>query len=197
VKKLMAESGLKELLKSFKLNEKTLSRILGVLVLLVIGSLIFSYFRKTKEEISPEVLPEITEEIKIIEEEGKLFPEGMPKQYSVQEGDDLWKIAEKFYSSGYNWVDIASENQLGNPDLILTGQKLTLPKAEIKKPVVEIEEIPGPISGGSYQVQEGDNLWEIAVRAYGDGYQWPEIAKANKLANPNIIHSGNDLIIPR
>jgi nucleoid-associated protein YgaU len=53
------------------------------------------------------------------------------------------------------------------------------------------------INGNSYTVVKGDNLWEIAVRAYGDGYKWTEIAKANKLANPDIIHSGNKFTLPR
>jgi nucleoid-associated protein YgaU len=44
---------------------------------------------------------------------------------------------------------------------------------------------------------KGDSLWKIAVRAYGDGYKWVSIAKANKLVNPNLIHSGNVLTLPR
>lgn len=50
--------------------------------------------------------------------------------------------------------------------------------------------------GGTYTVVRGDNLWNIAVAAYGDGFRWVDIAKANKLANPSIIHAGNVLTIP-
>ena len=53
------------------------------------------------------------------------------------------------------------------------------------------------ITGSRYTVQKDDYLWEIAVRAYGDGYKWVEIARANKLVNPNIIHPGNMLTLPR
>lgn len=53
------------------------------------------------------------------------------------------------------------------------------------------------ITGITYTVQKGDTLWSIAVRAYGDGYKWVNIAKANNLTNPSVIHSGNVLIIPR
>lgn len=49
----------------------------------------------------------------------------------------------------------------------------------------------------SYTVVKGDNLWKIAVKNYGDGYKWVTIAKANKLANPNLIHPGNVLSLPR
>ncbi len=53
------------------------------------------------------------------------------------------------------------------------------------------------IRGNSYTVVKGDYLWEIAIRAYGDGYRWVDIARVNKLANPDLIHSGNKFIIPR
>lgn len=55
----------------------------------------------------------------------------------------------------------------------------------------------GKITGSTYTVQHGDNLWNIAVRAYGDGFRWTEIAEANHLANPRTIFSGNVFIIPR
>lgn len=48
-----------------------------------------------------------------------------------------------------------------------------------------------------YTVKSGDSLWKIAVAQYGDGYKWTEIAKANKLVHPNVIHTGNKLVIPR
>lgn len=53
------------------------------------------------------------------------------------------------------------------------------------------------ISGNTYVIQEGDDLWDIAVRAYGDGYKWTEIAAANNLENPDIIHVNNTLKLPR
>lgn len=32
-----------------------------------------------------------------------------------------------------------------------------------------------------YWVQPGDSLWRIAERFYGDGKQWPQLARANRL----------------
>jgi nucleoid-associated protein YgaU len=55
----------------------------------------------------------------------------------------------------------------------------------------------GTISGASYTAQAGDTLWDIAVRAYGNGEKWTEIAKANNLTNPQIIHRGNSFTLPR
>ena len=52
------------------------------------------------------------------------------------------------------------------------------------------------IEGGEYVVQKGDDLWNIAIKKYNDGYKWTEIAQANKLKNPGIIWEGQKLILP-
>ena len=41
-----------------------------------------------------------------------------------------------------------------------------------------------------------DNLWDIAVRRYNDGYKWTEIAKTNKIADGNVIEKGTKLNLP-
>lgn len=47
-----------------------------------------------------------------------------------------------------------------------------------------------------YTVLKGDNLWSIAQKFYGNGSRYKEIANANNLKNPDIIHVGQKLIIP-
>lgn len=128
-------------------------------------------------------------------------------KYVVVAGDSLWTIAEKTYKSGYNWVDIARANKLNNPDDIHKGNVLVLPKVSPKMTTVQeavqnnTSMVHTPqeerITGTTYTVAKGDSLWSIAVRAYGDGYKWVNIAKANNLANPGTIYSGNVLRIPR
>ena len=70
-----------------------------------------------------------------------------------------------------------NDNKDGNQGEVVSGSK------EVK-------------AGGNYTVVHGDNLWDIAVAAYGDGFRWTDIAKANQLVNPRVIHSGNVLVIP-
>lgn len=123
----------------------------------------------------------------------------LPQSYTVKEGDSLWTISEKIYGSGYNWVDLVKENKLVNPEVLYVGTKLTVPNVKAKElTVVENAKSQiNPITGTTYTVSKGDYLWDIALRAYGDGYKWVEIANANKLVNPNLIHSGNVLKLPR
>ena len=47
-----------------------------------------------------------------------------------------------------------------------------------------------------YTVVSGDTLWAIAERFYGDGSQYPKIASANGIANPDLIMVGQVLTIP-
>ena len=127
-------------------------------------------------------------------------------EYVVKEGDTLWSISENAYSDGYSWTEIAKANNIKNPTEIEKGQKLILPtmseaRQEESKPEVSTqsvsEETQDKITGSYYAVKEGDSLWMIAVRAYGDGYKWVDIANRNNLVNPDIIHPGNQFVLPR
>lgn len=201
----MAESILKKLLKRIKLNESAISTLLGAAVIIVIGALIFNYFRNVEQPIeeTPAPAEESQGEVRIVEEEGEKVPEALPTTYQVQSGDNLWVIAEKHYGSGYNWVDIAEANNLSNPGAIEAGQSLEIPRTGVIEVAQTADGDKGgaageaTITGDSYTVQKGDSLWDIAVRAYGDGYRWPEIAQANNLEHPGLIHAGNTLTLPR
>src|SRR3989344_1302415 len=111
--------------------------------------------------------------------------------HTVSEGETLWSIAEKYYKSGFNWTDIAETNRIENPNEIEEGIVIFIPNAQPKKMTVVTSgstQLENAISGATYTVQKGDNLWDIAVRAYGDGYKWIEISRENNLSHPNLIH---------
>ncbi|MFH2085604.1 MAG: LysM peptidoglycan-binding domain-containing protein [bacterium] len=200
------ESKLKQLLKTIKLNESMLSMMFGVVTVILIGVLVVRMYGANKPTITPEAektevtaekVGDVTVETK---EDGKQYPAELPKSYTVVAGDHLWNIATKFYGSGYNWVDIAQENGLKNASVIGVGQELRLPKVAVKVPtqlkVAEKTTTPS-ITGDSYTVVKGDHLWSIALRAYGDGYKWVEIAKINEILHPDYIEVGQVLKLPR
>lgn len=59
----------------------------------------------------------------------------------------------------------------------------------------------GPASAGQpfeYTVQEGDTLSALALRYYGDMFEWPRIYEANREAikHPDSIYAGQRLLIP-
>ncbi len=197
------------------LNESTISMMLGAVIVLLAGIIAYNYFRAHREVVT------VTSPVKTAQEEGATTPTApetqgnangqiaqaqsavaLPATHTVIAGENLWVIAEQYYRSGYNYVDIVKVNNLANPNSIEVGQKLTIPKTEVRQPLTVSGAITptitiSRITGSNYTVQKGDNLWEISVRAYNDGYKWIQIAQANHLTNPNVIHSGNVLILPR
>lgn len=179
-----------------KFTESYTSLILGAIVVLIAGILLITFARVNKNSQTSSV-KDISE---ILNQDSNTS-----STYTVNVGDDLWSISENIYKDGYRWVEIAKANDLENPGLIYAGNKLIIPKDEPaivenknnQKEVVGVNINSKSIIGDTYAVVKGDNLWSIAVRAYGDGFKWPEIAKANNLVNPSLIHSGNVFKIPR
>ena len=68
-------------------------------------------------------------------------------------------------------------------------------------PIIDEKDIPqleAPVNEMTYTLQEGEGLWDVAVKFYGDGFRWIDIAKANGLENnPDNIAPGMKLIIPK
>ena len=197
-----ASKRIKNILKFFKLNENTISTVMGGIVVVVIAGLIFNYFRTTNLKSWRGTLLSEQEAATTLKNDDKLIA-----TYKVVKGDDLWHIAEKFYRSGYNYVDIMNENKITGKGVIVAGQELRIPKVEAKKItvveekelVVKVEDKPvTSIAIGDYTIQKGDSYWDIAVRAYGDGFQWTKIYWANKaiFGNPDLIFTGTKIIIP-
>jgi LysM repeat protein len=69
---------------------------------------------------------------------------------------------------------------------------------EAPAPVVEEAPAPPPPAPEPrrYTVRPGDSLSKIAREFYGDGNAYMRIAEANGIANPNLIHPGQELVIP-
>ncbi|SFJ67890.1 LysM domain-containing protein [Caulobacter sp. UNC279MFTsu5.1] len=100
-----------------------------------------------------------------------------PDEHLVKPGETLSGIAAEHGVS----LDalIRANPQIVNPNLIRPGQAVTLPTA-----------------GGeprTYRVVEGDNLSKIGETF---GVSWRTLAQVNHLANPNLIHVGQALLIP-
>jgi nucleoid-associated protein YgaU len=53
-------------------------------------------------------------------------PEGI--SYTIRWGDTLWDIAEVFYRNPWLYPRIVRYNNMGNPNLIVSGTKITIPR---------------------------------------------------------------------
>lgn len=205
------DTKLKQLLKTIKLNESILSMIFGVVTVVLIGVLIMRMYSAnkpaeiTQEADQTEVMEKVGDVAVETKEDGKKYPAELPETVKVEAGEHLWMIAERYYGSGYNWVEIAKANNLKNPSSISAGMELKLPKVAVielhtpkmSEEKMEVAVTTNKIEGNSYTVVKGDHLWKIAVAAYGDGYKWVEIAKANEIAHANYIEVGQVIKLPR
>ena len=176
-----------------KIKENFPSLLIGIIIILIPISIaiFFSYsFLKSKVITKKENPPAVAAASKQI------------RTYIIQEGDQLWLIAQKLYGSGFNMEDIMKANSITNPDLIEVGQKLIIPDVKPRYPTtgniasgVQTSQVTSPQS--TYVVKEGDDLASISLQVYGDSYAWTKIAQANNLVNPNILQVGTVLQIPR
>ena len=180
---------MRDFLKNIKLNEQNISMLLGVVVVILVGSLLYNYFKSVNQPSDGETSSTSTPEQTVV-------PSGdqLPADYVVQKGDSLWSISEKAYGTGYNWTDVYNANKqvIGpNANTLLADTKINLPKVEPKL-VALAKTSSDPVE---YTVQKGDHLWGILVQTCDNGYLWPQVAKANNLANANQIEVSQKLTI--
>ncbi len=125
--------------------------------------------------------------------------EGGNQTYTVQTGDNLFRISLRF---GLTIQELAAANGIANPNIIHVGQVLVIPAGGTTPPPTTTPPTSGgddggttppPASSGSYTVAAGDNLSRIA-RQFNTTVA--AIASANGITNVNLIFVGQVLNIP-
>jgi len=96
--------------------------------------------------------------------------------YIVKSGGTLSEIAKRYNTTVSN---ILIFNQIAKPNLIYVDQKIIIPQS--------------PPEAIIYTVHSGDTLYSIAQK---HGTQIDTIVDFNYLSNPNLINSGQKLVVP-
>jgi len=116
--------------------------------------------------------------------------------YTVQAGDTLYDIAQRFEVSLEELMDV---NDITDPASLSVGQKLIIPGQE---PGLVPEGTPTPegetttpttTAEGVYIIQEGDYPSSIAEQF---GISVEELMEANGITDPTSLKVGQELIIP-
>jgi nucleoid-associated protein YgaU len=135
-------------------------------------------------------------ENKLAELDGKLaalkekVPANIFDQYTVIEGDYLWRIAKKpdIYDNPLQWIRIYNVNkdQIKDPDLIYAEQVFNIARG---------------VAVNEHLVAKGEFLFGIAgmAKVFGDPAKWTKLYDANKdiISDPNLIYPYQVLTIPK
>lgn len=154
------------------MNDRTIFRVVAVLVVFVISFFIVPSFADAQLQPEPVVLSAHAQ------------TGTCGTTYTIQSGDTLTQIALR---CGVLYADLRAANPtITNPDLIFPGQVINMPGSSG----------PGipPTGGTTYTVVSGDRLFRIALRF---NTTVAAIQAANPfITNPNLIYPGQILTIP-
>ena len=116
-------------------------------------------------------------------------PTPAPQTYTVQPGDTLSVVAERF---GITIEDLQAKNDLPDPNNIFVGQKLQLPQPGERAPA------DTPAAGGGaaddvYVVKAGDTLYAVSQEL---DVTVEDLAAINEITDPSQLFIGRRLLIP-
>lgn len=133
-------------------------------------------------------------------------PAPTTQTYTTQKGDTLWSLATRFYGDGRQWKKIYEANRdvLPSSSEVAVGVALVIPAKEAQPATAEPQapaalQPPAPAAGAkTHTVEQGDTLYSIALKEYGDGSLWRVISEANRdrVPDPEHLSVGTVLVIP-
>lgn len=127
-------------------NQSYLNLILGALIVIVLGVLLFNYFTKPNGDLgtAQQSTPALTT--------ADASKDNLPGKYTVKEGDTLFTIAQKYYDDGYKYPTLVAANKLTNENSIQAGQVLDIPKLEEKMAASSSLPVTSPSSSPSEEM---------------------------------------------
>lgn len=138
------------------------------------------------------------------------------KKHKVKTGDTLYALSRSYYGNANKWRLIYNANKdiLGDNNMLIIGQKLTIPDNGLlankrekinhyplrsQRVVDNSANVSHKTGHKTYKIKKGDTLYDIARLHFNDESKWKLIFEANKnvLTNSNSIPAGKTIIIPK
>ena len=125
-------------------------------------------------------------ELKVANLNAKM-PPNIFDQYTVVNGDNLWKISKKEYEDAMQWIRIycVNKDQIKDPDLIFPEQIFNIARG---------------VGKNEHLIVKGEYLSKIAglAKVFNDPTKWTKLYEANKdlIDDPNIVYPYQVLTVP-
>jgi len=125
----------------------------------------------------------------------------LERTYTIASGDTLSSIAQKEYGEASKYTLIVAANPGLDANHLKLNAKIKIPPAPAPAPAVSsIIDTLSPrsgsttrpageatsVAGTTYVVQDGDSLWTIAKKVYGDATLCTAIEKSNHVSNTTV-----------
>jgi nucleoid-associated protein YgaU len=134
------------------------------------------------------------------------------RTHAIAKGETLGDVAKRYYGKRSLGPKLAEFNKVDSSRLKI-GQTVAVPDIAVLDPAaaparqpettlveMPLQPVPTPMPEataqpkfGTVKVAEGDTLYRIAKRVYGDGSRWNEIAALNNLGDGKALKLGREL----
>lgn len=119
---------------------------------------------------------------------GALPENGAKMAYYIRPGDTMAIIAQQIYGNKAKWKELASQNNIVDPNRIYAGDVIYYTLNDQSKSFADRYETAAK---KAITVASGDTLSHIAQRVYGSESEWRTLWKENpQLRNPDLIKAG-------
>ncbi len=148
------ENGLLERMQSdLQKNQSILNLVLGGLIVIVLGVLLFNFFNKPTDNGS--LGPAQNTQNQPTNQTADVTKDKLPGKYTVKDGDTLFTIAQQYYDDGYKYDLIVKANQLTDENVISKGLVLEIPKPD-GQTLAQAQASPTPPSSSSTEPSPTD-----------------------------------------
>jgi LysM repeat protein len=124
------------------------------------------------------------------------------RTYTVQPGDTLSSIAERYYHNpgDWQWIYNANQSTISNPNSIYAGERLTIPYGATSytprhaKSTPQATVLTSAATGlsGTLSCSGLETLWEDAGGSHAEAFMAAEIAMAESSGNQYALSPTND-----
>lgn len=167
-------------------NQSYLNLILGGLIIVVLGVLIFNYFNKPEGNLGPSQESQAS-----VQPSGDVAKESLPGKYTVKAGDTLYSIAQKYYDNGYQYTKIMQENNISNENILSEGQVLEIPRLAEASASPTSEELAAASSSPAPPASDGTLLSPEASTNPSDLALQQSSQPANQQPNQPAMNQAN------